>query len=658
MLGGRKAKVGISLLLSLSLLLLASVSLWAGKAENYEIWNLSDYERATGKTLDEFQQSPDLAKLVEEGKLAPVEDRLPNDPLVVRPTGNIGNYGGAVRTWCNRPSGCVNFRPFQEDSKLAEPYPTWKKVSVQIFKNYELDNNLKTLTLHIRKGMKWSDGEPFTAEDVMFWWEDVILNEELTASVPSYWKSGGEPMEVTKVDEYTVQFDFAAPNPTVVGAYKTPRPCAPKHYMKQFMPQYNPDAEKLAKKQGFDTWMSLFEAKGNRFTNPDLPTFNPFILEEVKANGNKIFERNPYYWKVDTAGNQLPYIDKVIGAFVKKTEQIILKVQAGELDYGDTYIELSDVQPLRQGEKKGSYRTLLPKEPNGAVRRYFFNLTIDDPVLSEVFTDVRFRQAMSLAIDREEINEKLFFGLAVPRQYTIASSVPFFEEWMANYYAEYDPERAKELFNEVGVVDKDNDGWRESPSGKDLSIMLEDATGGARELTEMVVSYWEDLGIKVNYKPVSRELIVQHGAANNVEMAVWWGGLAHDFAMRTWPQFVVGPWYMASFTMLSGVPWRQWLLSDGENGEEPPEWAKEIQRIKEEWLQTKRGTDKYMELGKEMCSIAVEHLNGIGTVGEAPQPVVVKDGLRNFPENMPVYDHLNGSHGEQWYWENPEDHQY
>jgi len=647
---------------SMIFVLAMSISIFAGEANNYKAWNLDEYVQETGNKIAKFNEAPEMAKKVKSGELPPVEERLPKNPIVVQPTGSIGKYGGIVRGWGTNPNSYGNNVWSPRMATALVIAPNHKDVYCGVFENYELTNDNKVLTVHLREGMKWSDGEPFTSDDIMFWWEDIQLNKELTPVVFPNWSPGGEPMDVEKIDDYTVRFTFAVSNPTIIGHMTDNEGFwAPKHYLKQFHIDYNKDAQKMAEKEDFNKWYQLLGTKigaeaRNESTDPDCPSLDPWVVSRIDKLGNKYYERNPYYFKVDIAGNQLPYINGQVRVYIPTKEQIALKAIAGEVDFGSDPFGMSEVAVLRSGEDQGNYRVVLMPGTFGTLRRYQFNYTIKDPVLNEIFNDIRFRKAMSLAINREEINKTLEYGLGIPRQYTTPSITSFYEDWMGKYYAEYDPERANELLDEMGLKWNSDQTIRLRPDGKPLKIQLIDATKGEEEFSEMVVSFWKDVGVDINYKKISRELLVQQSQTNDLEVTVWYGDAIGEMRLHNQSHVFLRPPFGSDTMRLAASLWWEWEKTGGERGIEPPEKIKKLIDVTHKWIRSSRGTEEYDKYGREMLKNAVEGLWVIGVVGEQPKPLILKNGLNNFPEDMPWVDHLIGGQADQWYWEDPENH--
>lgn len=625
--------------------------------DNFRTWNMDEYE-AAGNTIESFNEAPMLADRVAAGELPPVEERLPEreDIQVVQPRESIGTYGGEITFNATNPNSFGNTGFTAWDQHLMGFSTNWEVVFPQVAKSIELSDDLTTATVTLRRGMKWSDGQPVTADDVMFWYEDIMMHPELP-NLPSQHTPGGEPVVVEKVDDFTVTFTYAQPYaafPVAVARFDAGFPIAPRHYLEQWHIDYNEDANALAEEEGYDSWVGAFEfhytgQTGQTDFDPNLPVLKPWVLEQIDEFGNKFYVRNPYYWKVDTEGNQLPYIDRQIRLLLTEPEVVLLNVQSGDIDYGFYNLEVSDLPVIVAGEEEGNYTTIMWPADQGAMTKYQFNITVSDPVLNEIFNDIRFRQAMSLAVNREEINETLFFGLAVPRQWGVSSASPFYEEWMGSYYAEYDPEQANALLDEMGL-EMGSDGVRLRPDGEPLSIVLWDAINRI-PMTELMAEYWEDVGVDVEINPSTREAFQQALVANEVHASVWFADVVAEKDMYQRPIWFRPPYGIDSTPVGGGLAYRNWYLTDGAEGEEPPEYFKEQMELVEQWELTRIGSDEYYELGTQVVARTVEQLLHIGTVGEAPEVFIRSNRLLNFPpEEGTIYiNHLYSGHSDQWY---------
>jgi len=624
--------------------------------DSFRVWNLDEYEAETGSTIATFNEAPMLAERVASGDLPKLEDRLPvrEDIQVVQPREAIGTYGGELRYNATNPSTFGNIGWSAWDQHLAGLSTNWEVIFPNIAKSIEFSEDNTVVTITLRRGMKWSDGQPVTSDDIMFWYENIMLHPELP-NLPSSYTVGGQPAVLAKVDENTVTVTFTTAYPgfiEIIARTDTGFPIAPRHYLEQWHIDFNEDAQAKAEEEGYATWIEAFEAhRGGQIADfqidPGLPVLKPWILLSIDEFGNKIYERNPYYWKVDTEGNQLPYIDRQIRVLLSDLEVVKLNIQAGDLDYADKLL-ISDLPVLRAGEAEGNYTALLFPTDQGATRKYQFNITVGDPVLREIFNDIRFRQAMSLAINREEINETLFFGLGIPRQWGVSTNSPFYEDWMSDYYAAYDPEQANALLDEMGLT-MGSDGIRLRPDGQPLRIVLWDAIDNIR-MDELVVEYWGDIGVATEINPSTREAQVAALLANEVHVSVWFADVVAAIDMHTRPIWFRPPYGLDTTPLGGGFAWRTWWLTNGAEGEEPPPYYLEQMQLADDFLLTSVGSEEYFELGQQLVNRTVEQMMHIGTVGEVPYIYVRSNRIQNFPSESTIYiDHLRGAHSDQWY---------
>jgi len=602
----------------------------------------TDYYKATGKRINKYSESPVLAEMVRQGKLPPVKERLPKEPIVISPVEEIGQYGGKAQVIgpVNSYGDTEALRPHEGILRVG---PDGFSVVPNIAKDWKFSQGGKVLTIYLREGMKWSDGAPFTADDIMFWYEDVLLNNELTPTKPVEWSPGGKLMKLDKINNYTVRATFSVPYPVATihlahSAGVAGRFFLPKHYLKQYHPKYTPMDKIMeqAKKEGFDSWYKLFQKHGDYYggsgnnTDPGSPTLQTFYIEK-RGLDFLVLKRNPYYWKVDTAGNQLPYIDEIFVSDIQNPEVTNMKIASGEVDLAEIGTSMDNYSFYMENREKGGYRVLTWQSIIGADVAFQLNLTYaEDPVLRNIFRDTRFRKALSLALNRDEINSILYLGLGTPRQATVIPQSPYFEESFAKAYIEYNPKEANRLLDEMGLK-KGPDGYRLRPDGKKLEILLEyeaNVETPKGKTAEMAMHYWDNIGVKVTAKEITGSFKTQRTSGNLIQMGLW-------HADRAGFLFTVEPYYWVPTEVRSESPWcvewARWFATGGKSGEEPPA---EIKRIRESWDKMKTTMDEKerIRLAKEILKSNAENLWTIGTVGLAPHPIIVKNNLRNVPE--------------------------
>jgi len=603
--------------LLISLLATTMCLLAVGPALTQQAWDtLQEYEKATGEKIEKFNEPPMLRTKVAAGEILSVEQRLPEEPQVIEPLEEVGRYGGTMHLIGVYPGGEME----GTSRNMATMTYDCSRIIPCVAKGWNLSGDYKTLSLYLRKGMKWSDGEPFTVDDVLFWYEDVILNDELTPTKPKKWCPGEEPMKARKVDDYTVQFEFSIPYPTAIETLPSMPASYPKHYLKKYHIKYNPDADKIAKQEGYDSWwqciQSHYQQEAGQPYDLNIPVNAPWVLKKRDAAQNTYWERNPYYWRVDTAGNQLPYIDKVMQMSVATPEVVGLKTMSGEVDCNRGYLTFSDFPVYKKNEKAGGYKVyLVPTVDSATALSYSFNYNHKDPVLKKIFNDVRFKQATSFAINREEISKTVFYGKTRPWTAPVASNWTGFEDWMGTYCAEYDPQRANKLLDEMGLEwDKDHQ-YRLRPDGK---------------IVELIKEYWKDIGIKLIAKQVTEDLLMERMGAGEHDLCFWNAdGCSEILARSNYPIRLMPPWHWADIPM-GGAEWRRWYDTNGKEGEEPPEEIKRIFNLVDEWLATSSTEEeKYRKLTSELISLNVKGLYLVGTVEACAYPSIIKNGLRN-----------------------------
>jgi len=586
--------------------------------------------------VSKYNEAPMLAEKVAAGELPPVDERLPKEPLVVEPM-EIGKYGGV---WRQLHMGTVD--RWQNSYLLREPLgrhtPDYGQIRPDLAKSWEWSDDGKTITFHLREGMKWSDGEPFTVDDIMFYYEDIVMNDELSPTKPSRLKRAGEVGLFEKVDDYTFRITFAEP----YGAFEEFLPGLilwyPKHYLKEYHPNYV-DQEELEAKVGesdFDTWVDLFNAKTEWFNNPGTPDILAWVPTNTVDQPVQVFERNPYYWKVDTAGNQLPYLDGIERTLLPDAEAILLKAIAGDADFQSRRVGgIANVPVVMENREKGDYQVFLTKNVGSNYGAIFFNYQHKDPVLKELFNNKDFRVALSIAIDRDEINALLFKGQATPGNVTASVDSPWYREELGKMYAEYDPDRANQILDDLGLTERDEEGFRLRPDGKRLSMVNQVFTPWPPEnvdIQELVKGYWKAIGVEMIVKPTERQLWVAVNDSMDFDIMSY-------IANHGWPGNppITRPMFAVNANEDWAVGWSLWIASEGKEGEEPPEEVKELAALYDRIL-GETDPEKRNEMYVEALRIQAENLWMIGVVGEPAigRFGIIKNNVHNIPIDEPV----------------------
>lgn len=629
--------------------------------QQYEI---AEFEAAANCSLTFSGRTEFDARLVEtghlsEGDLPSVEERLPEEPLVVVPYEEIGMYGGRFSGVSVGPEAGnsewlsvrhVNLVRFLDDLQTIVP---------NMAKSFAWNDDYTELTVTLRKGHKWSDGAPFTTEDIIFWWEDIMTNTDLFPAVPNYWVYGGEPMQVEAVDDVTVKFKFAAPAPafTTLLATTFTHLWAPKHYLMDKMIEFNPNADEEAKAEGFDSWQArLVPLYFGEWEDTDhvlgIPHLEAWIkIEETPEH--QLFAPNPYYYKVDTAGQQLPYFDEIEEQYAAENEIFELKIINGEIQYKAQSLQIGSLPLFQQNQDKGNYDIQMPVGA-GNGRTYVFNATHKDPVLAELFSDPRWNRAMSLALNRDEINQALCFGLCEPTQgVPVHRTVSFAKpEWFAKDI-EYDPATANMLLDELGL-EKGSDGLRLRADGEPLLInLLYAIQWGDPALHELAKEYWEAVGVRVELKEMSTEAYRAMAANNDHDVQVTNSGTESEAPLYSNPFRFFPPFGDAALEPLFGAPWVEWHNNNGTQGIEPPDDIKPLWEMTDKWKSSLPGSDDYINLGQQLAQVQMDRGMIIGTITSSPVVTIVSRRLGNVPQlkiNAFEYYRTYPYRTDQWYF--------
>jgi peptide/nickel transport system substrate-binding protein len=576
-------------------------------------------------------EPPMLRAEVAGGKLPPVARRLPQQPLVVR-LEQPGRHGGTLNSLVGR----------SRDTRLLVVYGYARLVAYDrefnlvpdILESYEVKDG-RIFTLKLRKGHRWSDGHPFTAEDFRYYWEDVASNKELSpAGPPRDLLVEGERPKFEVLSDTVVRYTWHKPNPHFLPRQAGASPLfiyRPAHYLK---PHHKKYSEKVRKAEAEGTAKRRWSAVHNRLDNlyesdnPDLPTLQPWMNTTRPPADRFVAVRNPYFHRVDENGRQLPYIDRFVLA-VADPKLIPAKTGAGEADLQARDIHFNNYTFLKQGEKQNDYRTYLWRPGKGAHVALFPNLNTNDPVWRSLVRDVRFRRALSLAIDRSLVNQVLYFGLAIESNNTVLPQSPLFREAYRDRWARYDRKTARQLLDQLGLK-MGRDGIRRLPDGRPLEIIVETA-GESTEQTdvlELIRETWREVGIKLFSKPSQREAFRNRIFSGETVMSVW-TGLENGLATAENSPDELAP---TSQTQLQWPKFGQYVETGGKSGDpvDIPE-AKELARLYAAWLAS-GSREERARIWHAMLELHAEQQFTIGVVSGVPQPVVARETLVNVPE--------------------------
>jgi peptide/nickel transport system substrate-binding protein len=619
-----------------------------GKLEGPEI--ITD----SAKFPKNFNEAPPLAELVKAGKLPPVEERVGQDPLVIKPVHEIGKYGGTWRRGFTGPADFWNglHSVSGPDHILFWDY-TGYKVVPNIAKGWEVADGGRTTTIFLRRGMKWSDGHPFTADDFVFWYEDIYQNKELVPTPTLFMTINGKPGEVEKVDTYTVRFKFPDPYPvfpemlagaTPIGGGHSLRGregmggYAPAHYLKQFHPKYTSkdDLDKKLREFKFDKWWLLFLDRNSWHLNPELPVVTPWKTITPANTSVWTLARNPYSIWVDAQGNQLPYIDKAVFTLAENEEVLNLRAIAGEYDNQLFHLSILKVPVFLENEKRGRYKVSLHPGDYGGDLVIKFNMTYDkDPEIAKWFHNRDFRRALSIAINRDQINEMFWLGTSAPRSVVPVESNPYFpgSEYVT-MWSSYEPKKASDMLDQIGLDKKDAERYRLRSDGKGRLRLVMTVAGAAHapfdQFVEPVKEHWKDVGIDLNIEVVERSLAITRSGANETQLSAWNNdGTEHPW---TFPFHLV--WLSIPTVAPGGPEYARWFHSGGKEGKEPTGRIREMMDL---WVKGMGvPEEERIKLGQEIWKIAAEDVYIIGIVGPgaASGVRVAKLNMGNLPTRM------------------------
>ncbi|MBM4456610.1 MAG: ABC transporter substrate-binding protein [Chloroflexi bacterium] len=451
-------------------------------------------------------EAPMLAEQVKAGKLPPLTQRLPAKSLVIAPITSIGEYGGTIRTIVNAQG--AHWVMAQYGNSPLRWIDDGFGIIPGMIESYSSNADTSEWTLNFRKGLKWSDGQPCTVDDVIFWWKDMVVDPDQSDAPPEWATAAGKLAEFIKIDDFTLKIKYAGPAPLTARQLAMwpkggtgPRWIVPAHYVKQFHPKHNSQYKDFKE----------FDQKILWRQNPDCPTLTAWRCEKFEPGVVRMWARNPYYYAVDTKGNQLPYIDYVEEKMIADPEAQKLTVMQGGVDFAchGYNIYLADVATLKQNEEKGGFEVRLWDSGDGTGRIIYLNHDHPDAKVRALFRNPKFKQALSYAHDRATIQKTVYFntGILSTGSYSPkAIEFNFNDEAKKQFqrirdaYVQYDPEKAKKLLDEIGVKDVNNDGWREMPDGTKLEMRVDisaTATSDGLKVLEMFKKTWNGIGLNV-----------------------------------------------------------------------------------------------------------------------------------------------------------------
>ncbi len=619
-----------------------------------------------------FKEAPMLADLVKAGKLPEVAKRLPDpsDLMVIKPLNEIGKYGGNWRRAFTGPADHENGNRINSADKILHFDYTGNTIVPALAKDWKVSDDGKTITISLRKGAKWSDGTPLTANDFMFWYEDVYLNKQLVPTPFFEFQINGKPGVMKKVDDFTVAFEFPEPYPYFVyilagstsmgagfatrGGFQTNGGAyCPGHYLKQFLPKYSSEEAITAKAKaaGFDSWVAYFKNRYSWALNPEVPTLTPWHTVSPINTPTWGMERNPYFWAVDTEGNQLPYIDKLTMTLAENTEVANLRAIAGEYDCQERHMGLAKLPVFLENQQKGNYKVHLDPAFNGSdVALHMGNAYTGDPEIAKLIRNKDFRHALSMGIDRDQLNEAFWLGVGTPGSTAPAPNTLYSPgaEWNKKWCT-LDLKQANDILDKLGLDKKDGEGYRLRADGK-TRLRLEMITVGGQfvpytAVGEMIKQQWKKIGVDVDIKETERNLAFGKTAKNEHQIITW----ANDgsemlflFARHALP--------VDTAESHMGMAYAQWYASNGTQGTKPddPEMLRAFDLFRSAFGMKE---EDQIKTAKEIWKIIVEQQWSIGTVGQSPAFMgvrIVKNNMGNVPDRQ-----VNAQHARTPYTSGP-----
>ena len=582
-------------------------------------------------------EPPFFEVAVAAGDLPPVTERIPQRPAtaVFDGTSTVpGRYGGTLNVLGGSAKDTRTLVVWGYARLVG--YDTSYNIIPDIAESFEVEEG-RRFTFHLRPGHRWSDGAPFTSENFRYYWEDVANDPEMSRfGPPQELLVDGEKPVVEFPDETTVRYTWSKPNPYFLPALAAAQPLEifrPSHYLKQFHARYAglEVVEKMAEEEEERNWVALHYSKDRSYRNDNLdyPTLQPWVLKTDPPSDRFLFDRNPYFHRIDAAGHQLPYIDRV-ALSIASASLIPAKVAAGESHLQGAYLGFSNYTFLKQAEDRSNYQVRRWLAAKGARVALYPNLNVSNPVWRELLRNVEFRRALSISINREDINNAIFYGLAVPSNNTVLPESPLFREEYRDKWTEYDPERADQILDGLGLAERNGAGMRLLPNGEVMQIVVETAGEDTEQtdVLELIRDDWARIGIKLFVKPMQREVFYNRVKAGSTQVGIW-SGLENALPKASFSPAELAPLNPEQFQWPA---WGLWAQTSGQSGEEPDTAeVKRLMALKAEWGRTTDEAER-TAIWDEMLSIWADQVFTIGIVTGVDQLVVVSDRLKNLPE--------------------------
>ena len=581
----------------------------------------------------ELQETLVFQEDVASGRLPKIEDRVPNDPEVAE-FETTGMPGGELRMLMGGPKD-TRMMVVYSYARLVGYTPSLN-LAPDILKSIDVEDG-RIFILRLRRGHKWSDGHPFTSEDFRYWFEDVAQNNQLSPlGLPISMLPQGEVPRFEVLDETTVRYSWTRPNPLFLPDLAGPSPLyiyRPSHYLKQFHQKYAEKAtlDVLVKQANQRNWAALHNRMDTMYRNdnPNLPSLEPWILKTKPPSDRFVFERNPYYYRIDEAGHQLPYIDRVIFS-IADSKIIPAKTGAGESDLQARYLRFDNYTFLKASEQRNDFKVRLWRSGPGSQLALYPNLNVNDEIWHGLVRDLRFRRALSLAVDRHEVNQVIYFGLAIEGQNTVLPQSPLHDPEYRSAWARFDVREANRLLDLIGLARRGADSIRQLPDGRPMEIIVENSGESTEQsdVLELIRDSWRRVGVRLFAKPSQLTLFRRRVFSGETLMSID-KGIENGLATAT-----MSPWEFAptSQQQLEWPKWGQFYETKGTAGE-PPDLpsAIRLKELYEEWLAA-ASQQEQTRIWHDMLQIWADEVFSIGTVAGVLQPIVVNAKLRNVPE--------------------------
>ncbi|MFJ6321772.1 MULTISPECIES: ABC transporter substrate-binding protein [unclassified Rhizobium] len=586
----------------------------------------------------DVDNEPDYyADWLRAGQMPHLAKRLPKFPRIInvaRMGRTPGQYGGSVRMIIGSQND-IRFMTIYGYARLVG-YDSTLTLQPDILESFSAVDDT-VFTFKLRDGHKWSDGHPFTANDFRYWWEDVILNKELTPGGGALeLRPHGSLPRFEMLDELTVRYSWDAPNPDFLPLLAAAQPlviAGPGHYLKQFHKKYQDKIRlsSLMQEKRVKKWQDLHikMARSYRPENPNLPVLDPWRNTTTPPAEQFVFERNPYFHRVDENGRQLPYIDRML-LNISSPQIIAFKTSVGESDLQATGLDFNDYTLLKEGEQRYSTKVNLWKAVRGSRVALFPNLNSTDQVWRDVLRDARVRRALSLAIDRHEINMAVFYGLGTESADTVLPDSPLYKPEYASAWISHDPGQANALLDAAGLSKRDEDGIRLLPDGRRMEITVE--TPGESTLDtdvlELVTDHWRKVGIALFPRVSQRDIFRSRAMGGRILMSLWYG---LDNGV---PTADMNPAELAPTTndQMQWPLWGMYYLSAQTKGVAPdlPE-AAELVKLLNEWEDAASSFER-AEIWHKMLAIYSDQVFSIGLINATFLPIVHSAKMQNVPK--------------------------